>query len=272
MKAALYARVSTDDGSQDAGNQVTVLTEWASKLGHTLTEQYVDNASGKNQDRPEFQRLLRDSKTKKWEVLLFWSLDRITREGVLPTLQILDQFNQHGKHWQSYTEQYVDSCAIFAPVVLSILATLAKQERSRISERTKAGLARVRRDGSRSGKAIGRPVKAFELAHAQALLRTQSISGAAKTMGVARETFRNKVFGRAVPQKAAREWSAPECGEIHGGIFEAAENGGVVIRYDRVSGEAHCVGHGRRLAECMRLHEAAEWAGSEFQGRRIAES
>jgi DNA invertase Pin-like site-specific DNA recombinase len=47
--------------------------------------------------------------------------------------------------WKSFTEQYLDSCGIFRDAVLSILATIAKQERIRLSERTVAGLQRARK-------------------------------------------------------------------------------------------------------------------------------
>ena len=54
---------------------------------------------------------------------------------------------------RSYSFQYLDSCGIFNDAVLSILATIAKQERIRISERVTAGLERARKSGS----IIGRP-------------------------------------------------------------------------------------------------------------------
>jgi DNA invertase Pin-like site-specific DNA recombinase len=49
--------------------------------------------------------------------------------------------------WKSFTEQYFDSCGIFRDAVISIAATLAKQERLKISERTVAGLERARKQG-----------------------------------------------------------------------------------------------------------------------------
>jgi DNA invertase Pin-like site-specific DNA recombinase len=89
----------------------------------------------------------------EFDIVLFWSLDRFSREGVLETLQHLQQLNSHGVNWKSFTEQYLDSCGMFRDAVLSILATIAKQERVRLSERTLAGLARAKRQG----KSLGRP-------------------------------------------------------------------------------------------------------------------
>ena len=86
-------------------------------------------------------------------MLLFWALDRLSREGVLETLQHLNRLTSYGVGYRSFTEQYFDSCGIFKDAVIAIIATVAKQERVRISERVRAGLevARVK------GKKLGRP-------------------------------------------------------------------------------------------------------------------
>jgi len=90
---------------------------------------------------------------RKFDLVLFWSLDRFSREGVLETLKHLERLSAWGVDWRSYQEAYFDSCGPFKDVVVSLMATLAKQERLRISERTKAGLQRARR----AGKILGRP-------------------------------------------------------------------------------------------------------------------
>ena len=71
--------------------------------------------------------------------MLFWSLDRFSREGALPTLQQLNLLESYGVGYKSYTGQYLDSTGIFKEAVISILAIVAKQERVRLSERTRAG-------------------------------------------------------------------------------------------------------------------------------------
>ena len=85
-------------------------------------------------------------------MLLFWSLDRLSREGVLPTLQRLQRLTIYGIGYRSYTEQYFDSCGIFRDAVIAIIATVAKQERIRISERVRAGLSTARNKGKRLGR------------------------------------------------------------------------------------------------------------------------
>jgi DNA invertase Pin-like site-specific DNA recombinase len=79
----------------------------------------------------------------------------------------LQRLAQYGVGYRSFTEQYLDSCGIFKDAVLSILATIAKQERIRISERVHAGLAKARKQG-RIG---GRP--RLVLGHARVLALSQ---------------------------------------------------------------------------------------------------
>lgn len=153
MKIGIYARVSTKDKGQDTENQLVQLREFASKQGWEVFNEYVDRETGAKSDRAEFQRMFSDASKRRFDLLLFWSLDRLSREGVLETLQHLNRLTINGIGYKSFTEQYFDSCGIFKDAVISILATIAKQERVRLSERTKAGLAVARS----KGRQIGRP-------------------------------------------------------------------------------------------------------------------
>ena len=154
MNVAIYARVSTKD-RQEVGNQLRQLREFAAAQGWTIFREYVDRETGKNDDRGEFQAMFRDASQRKFDVLLFWALDRLSREGVLETLQHLNRLTSYGVNYRSFTEQYFDSCGIFKDAVISILATIAKQERIRISERVRAGM----RNAKEKGKRVGRPAK-----------------------------------------------------------------------------------------------------------------
>lgn len=149
----LYARVSTKDKGQDTENQLSQLREFCGKQDWTVIHEYVDHVSGKTADkRPQFQAMLAAASRHEFDLVLFWSLDRFSREGVLPTLKHLEQLTSYGVAWKSFTEQYFDSCGIFRDAVISIAATLAKQERLKISERTIAGLQRAKRQGRVGGR------------------------------------------------------------------------------------------------------------------------
>ena len=154
MKIALYARVSKDDGKQDVENQLHELRQFAVRNKWEIAGEYIDRASGKTStERPQFKRMFEDASKRKFDLVLFWALDRLSREGVLETLQHFKQLDQWGIGWRSYTETFFDSCGPFKDAVISIMASLAKIEREKISERTKAGLRRARREG----KILGRP-------------------------------------------------------------------------------------------------------------------
>src|SRR3974390_2982277 len=86
-RAAIYARVSTRDKGQDTENQSRQLHEFCDRQGWVLVAEYVDHVSGKSSDRNQFQRLFADASRREFDVVLFWSLDRFSREGVLQALK-----------------------------------------------------------------------------------------------------------------------------------------------------------------------------------------
>lgn len=155
---ALYARVSTKDKGQDTTNQLVPMREFAERNGWTIVREYVDRVSAKSGNREQFQQMFKDAEVKQFDLLLFWSLDRLTREGAYQTLQYLNRLTECGVGWRSLTEQYLDSTGIFREAVVSILAVIAKQERLRLSERVCAGLERARAKGKRLGR---KPIKAM---------------------------------------------------------------------------------------------------------------
>jgi DNA invertase Pin-like site-specific DNA recombinase len=150
-RIVLYARVSTKD-KQDTRNQLAQLREFCARQDWTIAHEYIDQASAKTGDRPRFKELMAAASRHEFDLVLFWSLDRFSREGVLETLQYLQTLTSYGVGWKSFTEQYLDSCGVFRDAVLSILATIAKQERIRLSERTVAGLERARKEGRIGGR------------------------------------------------------------------------------------------------------------------------
>jgi DNA invertase Pin-like site-specific DNA recombinase len=149
---ALYARVSTKDKGQDTENQLRQLRDFAGKQDWTIAAEYVDRATGKRSDREQFQRMFAAASRREFDILLFWSLDRLSREGVVETLNHLQRLTGYGVNYRSFTEQYLDSTGIFKEAVIGILAAVAKQERVRLSERTIAGLQRARAQGRIGGR------------------------------------------------------------------------------------------------------------------------
>jgi DNA invertase Pin-like site-specific DNA recombinase len=152
MKTAVYARVSTRDGRQDTENQLRQLRSFAASQNWSVVHEYVDLASGKRGDREQFQEMFDAASRREFDLLLFWSLDRLSREGTVETLNHLQRLTGYGIHYRSFTAQYLDSTGIFKEAVIGILAAIAKQERVRLSERTIAGLQRARAQGRIGGR------------------------------------------------------------------------------------------------------------------------
>jgi DNA invertase Pin-like site-specific DNA recombinase len=151
VKIAIYTRVSTD--KQDAANQLPQLREFAAKQGWQVVKEYSDaGESGTKSDRAALLQLFEDASRKKFDLVLFWALDRLSREGTFKTLQYLNRLDSYGVGYRSFIEPYFDSCGIFKEAVISIVATLAKQEAVLRSERTKAGLARAKARGTLLGR------------------------------------------------------------------------------------------------------------------------
>jgi DNA invertase Pin-like site-specific DNA recombinase len=191
MKVAIYARVSkercpregcghlyaehpssgacthprckcSEYGGQDPENQLIELRRYAIAQKWEIVE-YIDRATGKNSDREALQEIFRDASQRKFDVLLVWALDRLSREGVWETFEHIRRLRQHGVEFESYTESHFRTTGPAGELMIAIAAWIAKQERIRISDRTKAGLARARN----KGRIGGRPAQVWDRERAQ---------------------------------------------------------------------------------------------------------
>ena len=149
------------------------LSKSARTFSHFLfgnkSKEYCDQESGGSAERPQFQQLFKDAHQRRFDVVLFWSLDRFSREGVTETLNHLQRLTATGVQFKSFTEQYLDSTGVFRDAIIGFLAAIAKQERVRFSERIKAGQAR-------SSKAPGRPAIADSVIAELRRLRGEGLS------------------------------------------------------------------------------------------------
>ena len=188
MKAALYLRVSTD--KQELENQLEPLKMFARGRGIKVVQVYRDMATGKNSDRPALNRMLKDAHRHAFDVIVVWALDRLSREGMSRTVQLIEMLERMGIGVISYSEPYLDTTNELARnILLAVVSTLAKAEREKISERTRAGLARVKR----SGKKLGRPEIALKkrTQAVKLLKKGYSIRQVAQQLGVSRSSVFN---------------------------------------------------------------------------------
>ncbi len=170
-RTAIYARVSKDDGSQTTENQLLELRRFAETQGWSIQREYIDRASGSNGDREEFQAMLKDASRRKFDVLLVWASDRLTREGAYQTLHYLKTLDGYGVRFRSYTESFLDTTGPVRDLLIAIAGWLAEQERAKLRSRTLAGMARAKAQG----KVIGRPRVAVDAPQLTSL-RSQGLS------------------------------------------------------------------------------------------------
>jgi DNA invertase Pin-like site-specific DNA recombinase len=155
-RVALYLRVST--GEQNVEMQRRELTEAAGRRGWIIVQEYADEglsgAKGRDQ-RPAFDRLCRDMVRRKFDLVAAWSVDRLGR-SLLDLVGFLQEMHAAGVGLY-LDRQGVDTSTPGGRAMFQMMGVFAEFERALIVERTRAGLARARKSGTRSGRAIGRP-------------------------------------------------------------------------------------------------------------------
>lgn len=188
MRAAIYTRVSTSE--QTADNQLLQLREFAGGRGHEIVAEYSEQVSGGRAERPELARMLADAARGRFELLLFWSLDRLSRRGVLHTLEILQRLQAAGVKFRSLQQPELDTTGPWGYVIVALFATLAQVERDLLKERTRAGMARARA----AGHQIGRPRRVANIDTIREL-KAQGISNvaAAAAVGISPATLKRRL-------------------------------------------------------------------------------
>jgi DNA invertase Pin-like site-specific DNA recombinase len=195
-RAAIYLRVSTVEQTTD--NQERELRAVADRLGHTVVEVYKDHgiSGAKGRDkRPAFDRLHKDATRGKFDVIMAWSVDRLGRSlqdlcGFLAELHALRvDLILH--------QQGLDTSTPAGKAMFQMMGVFAEFERAMIAERVRAGMARARVSGTRSGKPIGRPGMPE---HTRQAIRAAYMAGGIGFRGLAEK------FG--VSHETVRRWAA----------------------------------------------------------------
>ena len=151
-RVSLYCRISTSDGRQDCQNQLMALRTYAKEQGWEIVGEYLDERSGRRADRPQFLKAMEDAKRGRYDVLLFWSLDRLSREGSLKTLQTLHQLSEYGVKFRSMQESYIDTLGEFGAPIVALISQVAMMESQRIAARVRCGIAYAKSRGQRLGR------------------------------------------------------------------------------------------------------------------------
>lgn len=164
-KVALYARVSLEEGDkenrryQEPENQLEPLRQWAKSQGWIIIGEYMDRGSGADPNRPNFRKLLQDAMLLRFQTILVWKLDRFSRENLSNVVGRIEKLRERKIGIKSFTESWVNTGEDnpMSELVIAVMSWAAAEERRKISDRTKAGIARRRAIGQWKG---GRPKRA----------------------------------------------------------------------------------------------------------------
>jgi DNA invertase Pin-like site-specific DNA recombinase len=154
----LNARVSTVNNGQSPEMQIRELREYCERRGWNVVAEFVDiGISGAKDRRPELDKLMADTRRRKFDVVVVWRFDRFAR-SVRHLLRALDEFQALRIDFVSLSEA-LDTSTPAGRMVFSVLGAVAELERSLIAERVRAGLRNARARGVRLGrpKAVGDP-------------------------------------------------------------------------------------------------------------------
>lgn len=182
-RAAIYLRVSGAPG-QTVENQRPDVVQVVRSRGLDLVEVFEETISAAKQ-RPALDALMLGAHQGRFDVLVVWALDRLGRSMVGNMQTVLD-LDRLGVEVISVREPWLQTQGPVRSLLIGIFSWVAEQERLRIVERTREGLARARREG----KQIGRPRVEVDLDQAL-LLRRRGVSlrKSARKLGVGAATL-----------------------------------------------------------------------------------
>ena len=185
-RVAAYARRSNAESHLD--NQRPGIETLCRERGYTIVRWYEETVSGAAKRRPVFEQMLADARSRKFDGLVVWSVDRFSRGGAGSCFAALGQIDAAGVDFISVKESYLDTSGPFRDVLLAFAATVARMERDRLIERTKAGLARARAQGIKLGRPSIHP-RLMALG-VRRICSGESVSVVARELGVGSTSLR----------------------------------------------------------------------------------
>ena len=187
-RIAIYARVSTD--RQSTESQLNALREYAGKRAWAISKEYIDEGyTGSNTKRPAFNAMMADARKRKFDVLLVYKLDRLSR-SLKDLITTLDDLKSMGIDFISY-DNGLDTTTPTGRLIFNVVGAVAEFEKDIIRERVRAGLENAKRKGKR----LGRPPVSSHLVDEAKKLRSEGMSfrQIGKQLGIPESTIRANV-------------------------------------------------------------------------------
>lgn len=151
MRIACYTRCSTDD-KQTVRSQRAEIEAYIERRSPERVRWFTDEGySGGRLERPAFQRMMADIRRRRFDVLVCYRLDRISR-SLFDAVHVLDQLRQHDVRLVTLADG-ISFEGPYGSLMFALVGGLAELERAAIRERVKAGLRAAKARGVRLGRA-----------------------------------------------------------------------------------------------------------------------
>jgi putative DNA-invertase from lambdoid prophage Rac len=143
VRVCAYLRVSTKGQCED--NQLPDIQALAKSRSWEITDYYKERESAWTAGHQhELKRLKDELRTgkRKYDKLIIWSIDRLSREGSPKLFSIISLLNDYGCQVVSVKEPFIEGNELTRDLLITLFAWVAKFESDRRSQRIKAGVAR----------------------------------------------------------------------------------------------------------------------------------
>lgn len=153
MRAAVYIRVSDEEQVREGysiDSQNEVCMRWINEKKYDLVDTYIDEGySAKNMKRPDLKRMMRDIENQKFDILVFWRLNRLTR-SVKDKVVLFELIDKYRVGLKSMSEE-IDTTTASGRMVTNILISVAQGEREQTSENVHSTMSERALKGVRQG-------------------------------------------------------------------------------------------------------------------------
>lgn len=150
MRIACYMRCSTDD-KQTVASQKAEIEAYIERRSPTRVRWFEDSGhSGGRLDRPAFQRMMAEVRRRRYDILVCYRLDRVSR-SLFDAVAVLDELRRNDVRLVTLADG-ISFDGPYGSLMYALVAGLAELEREAIRERVKAGLRAAKARGVRLGR------------------------------------------------------------------------------------------------------------------------
>ena len=190
-RCAIYCRVSTSTKDQTTENQLRELTSYCDRMGYEVVKVYEDEVSGAKtrEKRPAYNEMCKDAFLKKFDTIIGWDVSRFGR-SMKEFVSFLADMDDKGINVVA-VKNGLDMGSSSGRMMMKLIGVLEEWNREMLIERTNAGLARAKANGTKLGRkktvTDDMTSKIIELRNAQKSIRAIASEVGVSTATVQRE-------------------------------------------------------------------------------------